>query len=141
MEETSLADQGSFEEDAAAILGRLSGVLTELFGGLATNVSRASDPRQTLKLDNKLCRKMIQVATPTIRWLAAFTRPVQPLGLGYVGSFLSANHDVRFLLPDTRAYVGDDPWSELRRRCSSRPRHCGKISPPPRRWPAPIGRP
>lgn len=41
------------------------------------------------------------------------TRQVQPLGLGYVGAVLSSDYDVRLLLPDTRAYVGDDPWGEL----------------------------
>lgn len=41
------------------------------------------------------------------------TRQVQPLGLGYVGAAIEALADVRFLLPDTRAYTGDDPWGEL----------------------------
>jgi len=40
---------------------------------------------------------------------------VQPLGLGHIGAVLAPHHDVRFLLPDTRAYVGDDPWGEIRR--------------------------
>ncbi|MCC6625731.1 MAG: radical SAM protein [Deltaproteobacteria bacterium] len=40
---------------------------------------------------------------------------VQPLGLGHVGAMLAPHHDVRFLLPDTRPYVGDDPWGEIRR--------------------------
>ncbi|MBH24786.1 MAG: hypothetical protein CMH57_10105 [Myxococcales bacterium] len=44
------------------------------------------------------------------------TRQVQPLGLAYVGAWLrEKGHEVRFLLPDTRAYTGDDPWGELRR--------------------------
>ena len=43
------------------------------------------------------------------------TRQVQPLGLGYVGAYIAREHDVRFLLPDTRKYVGDDPWGELER--------------------------
>ena len=42
------------------------------------------------------------------------TRQVQPLGLGYIGAYLARDHDVRFLLPDTAAYEGDDPWNELR---------------------------
>ncbi len=42
-------------------------------------------------------------------------RCVQPLGLGYVGAYLEKHgHEVRFLLPDTRSYIGDDPWGELR---------------------------
>ncbi len=41
------------------------------------------------------------------------TRQVQPLGLAYVGAALAAEHDVRFLLPDTRTYLGDDPWGEI----------------------------
>lgn len=41
------------------------------------------------------------------------TRQVQPLGLGYIGAYLASHHDVRFLLPDTRSYNGDDPWGEL----------------------------
>jgi radical SAM superfamily enzyme YgiQ (UPF0313 family) len=41
------------------------------------------------------------------------TRQVQPLGLGYIGACLQPDHDVRFLLPDTRKYEGDDPWGEL----------------------------
>ena len=41
------------------------------------------------------------------------TRQVQPLGLAYVGAALARRHDVRFLLPDTRAYRGDDPWGEI----------------------------
>ena len=43
------------------------------------------------------------------------TRQVQPLGLAYVGAALARRHDVRFLLPDTRAYRGDDPWGEIAR--------------------------
>ncbi len=43
------------------------------------------------------------------------TRQVQPLGLAYVGAALADMAEVRFLLPDTRAYLGDDPWGELRR--------------------------
>jgi len=42
------------------------------------------------------------------------TRQVQPLGIGYIGAYLAGDHDVRFLLPDTRAFSGDDPWGELR---------------------------
>lgn len=42
------------------------------------------------------------------------TRFVEPLGLGYVGAFLEPHHDVRILLPDTRAYRGDRPWNALR---------------------------
>lgn len=41
------------------------------------------------------------------------TCQVQPLGLGYVGAAIAAEHDVRFLLPDTRSYTGDDPWGEI----------------------------
>ena len=41
------------------------------------------------------------------------TIQVQPLGLGYVGAAIAAEHDVRFLLPDTRSYTGDDPWGEI----------------------------
>lgn len=43
------------------------------------------------------------------------TRQVQPLGLAYIGAYVAQDHDVRFLLPDTRAYTGDDPWGEIRR--------------------------
>ncbi len=43
------------------------------------------------------------------------TRHVQPLGLAYIGAYLAGHHDVRFLLPDTRAYTGDDPWGEIAR--------------------------
>jgi len=43
------------------------------------------------------------------------TRQVQLLGLGYVGALLAAEHDVRFLLPDTRSYVGAEPWDEIER--------------------------
>ncbi len=43
------------------------------------------------------------------------TRHVQPLGLGYLGAVLAPHHDVRFLLPDIRAYHGTDPWGELAR--------------------------
>lgn len=41
------------------------------------------------------------------------TRQVQPLGLAYVGAAVADLAEVRFLLPDTRAWVGDDPWAEL----------------------------
>ncbi len=41
------------------------------------------------------------------------TRQVQPLGLAYVGAAIADIAEVRFLLPDTRAWVGDDPWGEL----------------------------
>ncbi len=41
------------------------------------------------------------------------TRQVQPLGLAYVGAAIDDIADVRFLLPDTRPYIGDDPWAEL----------------------------
>jgi radical SAM superfamily enzyme YgiQ (UPF0313 family) len=43
------------------------------------------------------------------------TRQVHPLGLGYVGAVLAVEHDVRFLLPDTRSYTGIDPWGEIER--------------------------
>ncbi len=41
------------------------------------------------------------------------TRSVLPLGLGYVASAVRPHHDVTMLLPDARAYVGDDPWGEI----------------------------
>lgn len=41
------------------------------------------------------------------------TRQVQPLGLAYVGAAVADLAQVRFLLPDTRSYLGDDPWSEI----------------------------
>ncbi len=41
------------------------------------------------------------------------TRQVQPLGLAYVGAAVADLAQVRFLLPDTRAYLGSDPWQEL----------------------------
>jgi anaerobic magnesium-protoporphyrin IX monomethyl ester cyclase len=41
------------------------------------------------------------------------TRQVQPLGLAYVGAAIDDVATVRFLLPDTRSYVGLDPWGEL----------------------------
>ena len=40
---------------------------------------------------------------------------LQPLGLASVGAYVAEAHDVRFLLPNTRAYRGDDPWGEIRR--------------------------
>ena len=43
------------------------------------------------------------------------TRQVGPLGLAYVGAALAREHDVRFLLPDTRSYPGNDPWGEIER--------------------------
>lgn len=44
------------------------------------------------------------------------TRQVLPLGLAYVGAAArAAGHEVALLLPDTRAYVGDDPWGEVER--------------------------
>ena len=41
------------------------------------------------------------------------TRQVQPLGIAYVGAAIAGDHDVRFLLPDTRSYRGQDPWGEI----------------------------
>lgn len=39
-----------------------------------------------------------------------------PLGIAYLGAMLvREGHDVRLLLPDVRAYRGDDPWGELAR--------------------------
>ena len=43
------------------------------------------------------------------------TRQVLPLGLGMLAAAVRPHHDVTMLLPDTRAYRGDDPWGELRR--------------------------
>ncbi len=43
------------------------------------------------------------------------TRQVQPLGLAYVGAAIEDRAEVRFLLPDTRVWRGDDPWRELAR--------------------------
>jgi radical SAM superfamily enzyme YgiQ (UPF0313 family) len=44
------------------------------------------------------------------------TRQVLPLGLAYVGAVArAAGHDVRLLLPDTRACVDRDPWGEVER--------------------------
>jgi len=40
-------------------------------------------------------------------------RQAAPLGLGYVGAELSRDHDVRTLLPDTRAHAGNDPWGRI----------------------------
>ncbi|MBI5608539.1 MAG: radical SAM protein [Deltaproteobacteria bacterium] len=59
----------------------------------------------------------VLLADPPELFLAGqgLTRQVQPLGLAYVGAALADLADVRFLLPDTRAYLGDDPWGELRR--------------------------
>lgn len=42
-----------------------------------------------------------------------------PLGLAYVGAALAPHHDVRLLLPDTRALVGGDPWAEVRAALSA----------------------
>jgi anaerobic magnesium-protoporphyrin IX monomethyl ester cyclase len=55
------------------------------------------------------------------------TRHILPLGIAYVGAMLDrAGHDVRMLLPDVRAYTGDDPWGELARAIESeRPRLLG----------------
>lgn len=44
---------------------------------------------------------------------AGHTRQVQPLGLAYVGAAIADLADVRFLLPDTRPWIGGDPWAEL----------------------------
>lgn len=41
------------------------------------------------------------------------TRQVQPLGLAYIGAYLASDHDIAFLLPDTRAYTGAHPWREI----------------------------
>lgn len=41
------------------------------------------------------------------------TRQVQPLGLACVGAAVQDLAQVRFLLPDTRAYLGKDPWREI----------------------------
>lgn len=41
------------------------------------------------------------------------TRQVQPLGLAYVGAAVADLAQVRFLLPDTRSFLGIDPWQEL----------------------------
>lgn len=40
-------------------------------------------------------------------------RQVQPLGLASVGAAVADLAEVRFLLPDTRRYVGDAPWEEI----------------------------
>lgn len=41
------------------------------------------------------------------------TRQVQPLGLACVGAAVQDLAQVRFLLPDTRAYLGAEPWREI----------------------------
>lgn len=41
------------------------------------------------------------------------TRQIHPLGIAYIGAVLAPGHDVRFLLPDTRVYQGDNPWDEI----------------------------
>lgn len=41
------------------------------------------------------------------------TRQIHPLGIATIGAVLKAEHDVRFLLPDTRGYQGDHPWDEI----------------------------
>src|SRR5512134_849045 len=41
------------------------------------------------------------------------TRSVLPIGLGYLAAVLRPHHDVTMLLPDARAYAGDDPWGEI----------------------------
>jgi len=43
------------------------------------------------------------------------TRQVLPLGLGMIAAAVRPHHDVTMLLPDARAYIGDDPWGEIRR--------------------------
>jgi radical SAM superfamily enzyme YgiQ (UPF0313 family) len=43
------------------------------------------------------------------------TRQVLPLGLGMIAAAVRPHHDVTMLLPDARAYVGDDSWGEIRR--------------------------
>ena len=55
------------------------------------------------------------------------TRHVLPLGIAYLGAMLlRAGHEVRMLLPDVRAYRGDDPWGEIGRAIESeRPRLLG----------------
>ncbi len=57
----------------------------------------------------------VLLAEPPELFLAGkgHTRQIQPLGLAYVGAALAGEHDVRFLLPDTRSYPGDDPWGEI----------------------------
>jgi anaerobic magnesium-protoporphyrin IX monomethyl ester cyclase len=59
----------------------------------------------------------VLLADPPQMFLAGdgLVRHVQPLGLGYLGAVLAGRHDVRFLLPDIRAYRGADPWGELAR--------------------------
>jgi len=59
----------------------------------------------------------ILLADPPQMFLAGegHTRHVLPLGLAYLGAMLAAEHDVRLLLPDVRAYRGDDPWGEIGR--------------------------
>jgi anaerobic magnesium-protoporphyrin IX monomethyl ester cyclase len=43
------------------------------------------------------------------------TRQVLPMGLAMVAAACRPRHDVTMLLPDVRAYKGDDPWGEIAR--------------------------
>ena len=63
MTKAAMAENGTFEEEVAAILGRLRGALAELLAALPGNVSNGPDLRRVLKLNNKLCWRVIKVAT------------------------------------------------------------------------------
>ena len=41
------------------------------------------------------------------------TRQVLPMGLASLCAVLRPHHDAAMLLPDARAYVGDDPFGEI----------------------------
>ena len=41
------------------------------------------------------------------------TRQIHPLGIATIGAVLASEHDVRFLLPDTKVFKGDHPWDEI----------------------------
>lgn len=58
--------------------------------------------------------KILLVDPPQLFLRAAGqTRYVQPLGLAYVAAALNPHHEVAMLLPDTRAYTGNQPWECL----------------------------
>lgn len=44
-----------------------------------------------------------------------WTRQSLPMGPAMIAAAIRPHHDVTMLLPDTRAYKGDDPWGEIQR--------------------------
>jgi len=63
MKKAATEQSGAFEEEVGVVLGRLRGALAELLAALPGNVSKGPDLRRVVKLDNKLCWKVVKVAT------------------------------------------------------------------------------